>query len=79
MDNYFLNTPTYKIWIKLLESIIPGFSSMLKEKTFRFGDINFNQDEVKFHYHNNKEELDIIFHDNSLFLHTEEICNFRSN
>ena len=68
MNNYFHTTPVYKIWIQIMELVIPAFNFLIETKQYRSGDIICNRAGVLFYFLKNDTSLEIIFsHPNKRF------------
>lgn len=74
MSSYFSETPIYKIWIDLIDIIVPLFSEALLSKSFAVGDVICNRSGVRFVYSNNDRILEIFVYQPERRL----ICSLRT-
>lgn len=61
MSNYFSETPIFKIWIELIDIVVPLFSEVLLAKSFTVGDVVCNRSGVHFFYSKADNLLELFY------------------
>ena len=61
MNNYFFDTPVYKIWIDLIAYLSPNTSFLIHEFQFGFVDLKCSREGVIKTYEKEKNKLELVY------------------
>jgi len=68
MDNYFLETPIFKIWIDLIDYLTPRTSFLINKLNFQFVDLTCSREGVIKTFKKEEIKLELVFaHENRKF------------
>jgi hypothetical protein len=61
MQNYFSDTPIYKIWISVIDTLIPRSEFIISEFNFQFRDIVCNREGIVIVYIKKNFKLELVY------------------
>ena len=61
MNNYFLETPVYKIWMEVIDFLSPGSYFLVQNKKYSFENIVCSREEVKYLFSKEFLNLELIY------------------
>ena len=73
MNNYFMDTPVFKIWIDFIAYLSPRTSFIVSQKKYSFKYLKFTREELIKVYENNEIQLEMVFALESRFFYCRKI------